>query len=101
MLWVHPFVAVLGFIESEVILCMCVTQRDLWRTFAHGVISFRRGLMDLETAEDFKSYLREEVVRGSSGSHKKMVGTKVSGTHTLPSLCRGAYVQTFTYKCCF
>ena len=57
--------------------------------------------MDLETAEDFKSYLREEVVRGSSGSHKKMVGTKVSGTHTLPSLCRGAYVQTFTYKCCF
>ena len=43
--------------------------------------------MDLETAEDFKSYLREEVVRGSSGSHKKMVGTKVSGTHThyLPS----------------
>ena len=46
--------------------------------FAQGVISFRRGLMNQEIAEDFKSYLREEVVRGSSGSHKKMVGTKVS-----------------------
>ena len=57
--------------------------------------------MDLETAEDFKSYLREEVVRGSSGSHKKMVGTKVSGTHTLPYFYRGTYVQTFTYKMLF
>ena len=45
--------------------------------FAQGVISFRRGLMNPGTAEDFKSYLREEVVRGSSGSHRKMVGTKV------------------------
>ena len=33
--------------------------------------------MNPGTAEDFKSYLREEVVRGSSGSHRKMVGTKV------------------------
>ena len=47
--------------------------------FASGVISFRRGLMDPHTADDFKSYLREEVVRGSGGSHKKVVGTKVRG----------------------
>ena len=51
--------------------------------FARGVISFRRGLMNPHTAEDFKSYLTEEVVKGSSGSHKKVVGTKVkSSTRT-------------------
>lgn len=33
--------------------------------------------MNSDTAEDFKSYLREEVVKGSSGSHRKVVGTKV------------------------
>ena len=45
--------------------------------FTHGVISFRRGLMNQDTAEDFKSYLKEEVVRGSSG--KKVIGSKVRG----------------------
>ena len=57
--------------------------------FAQGVISFRRGLMDQETAEDFKSYLREEVVRGSSNSHKKMVGTKVSRTFSIAHFSNG------------
>ena len=62
--------------------------------FASGVISFRRGLMDQETAEDFKSYLREEVVRGNSGSHKKMVGTKVNRQTNPTTLIILLYIHT-------
>ena len=33
--------------------------------------------MNPATAEEFKGYLKEEVVKGSSGSYKKVIGTKV------------------------
>ena len=46
--------------------------------------------MNATTAEDFKSYLREEVVRGSTGSHKKVVGTKVS-RQPVPLYCMKAF----------
>ena len=45
--------------------------------FTLNVISFRRGLMNPSTAELFRNFLQEEVVKASSGSHKKVVGTKV------------------------
>lgn len=58
-------------------LCQLYAQIGLWGYFAHNVISFRRGLMNPTTAEEFKAYLKEEVVKGSSGSYKKVIGTKV------------------------
>ena len=70
---------------SVVFMLLCdvlLLQKDLWWMFARGVISFRRGLMNPETAEDFKSYLRDEVIKGNTGSHKKVVGTKVRSMHS-------------------
>lgn len=50
--------------------------------------------MDPDTADDFKSYLREEVVRGSGGSHKKVVGTKVRG-QKLPCFFTCIYIHMY------
>lgn len=47
--------------------------------FAHNVISFRRGLMNSTTADMFKKFLKDEVIRGNRGhsQQKKLIGTKV------------------------
>lgn len=45
--------------------------------FTHNVISFRRGLMNLSTAEMFRNYLKREVVKGNTSGHKKVIGTKI------------------------
>lgn len=63
--------------HSLMMFCWLHVQIGLWGYFAHNVISFRRGLMNPTTAEEFKGYLKEEVVKGSSGSYKKVIGTKV------------------------
>lgn len=52
-------------------------QKGLWSMFTHNVISFRRGLMNLSTAEMFRNYLKREVVKGNTSGHKKVIGTKV------------------------
>ena len=53
-------------------------QKGLWGMFTHNVISFRRGLMNSATAEHFRGFLREEVIKGNVGhSPKKVIGTKV------------------------
>lgn len=59
-------------------LLLIPVQKGLWGMFAHNVISFRRGLMNSSTAEHFRKFLREEVIKGSGGhSPKKVIGTKV------------------------
>jgi len=45
--------------------------------FARNVISFRHGLMDPLTAEEFRGFLRDEAIKGASGNSKKLIGTKV------------------------
>ena len=45
--------------------------------FAHNVISFRRGLMNGSTADMFRKFLHEEVIKGNHHTFKKIVGTKV------------------------
>lgn len=46
--------------------------------FTRNVISFRRGLMDPPTLEQFKSYLRSEVLQGNlSAGAKKLIGKRM------------------------
>ena len=52
-------------------------QKGLWSMFAHNVISFRRGLMNGSTADMFRRFLHEEVIKVSHSTHKKVIGTKV------------------------
>lgn len=45
--------------------------------FARNVISFRHGLMNSATAEQFRNFLKEEALKGTSGNAKKVIGTKI------------------------
>ena len=60
-------------------MCNNIMQKGLWGIFAHNVISFRRGLMNNITADMFKRFLQDEVLRGNRGPsrQKKLIGTKV------------------------
>ena len=45
--------------------------------FAHNVISFRHGLMKPSTSEMFQNFLKDEVIKGNTSGHRKVIGTKV------------------------
>ncbi len=53
--------------------------------FVHNVISFRRGLMSVDTAKQFREYLRNEAVKGYSGQAKIVIGARV--IHVTKLLC--------------
>ncbi len=46
----------------------------LWRIFTHSVIGFRRGLMNTDTAQQFRNFLKNEVKKGHT---KKVIGSKL------------------------
>ena len=64
--------------------------------FAHNVISFRRGLMNSSTADMFRRFLHDEVIKGNHSTYKKVIGTKmVNVTKLLNDLSFWAEVERY------
>lgn len=79
---------------------MIFTQKGLWGMFAHNVISFRNGLMNTSTSEMFQNFLKEEVIKGNTSGHRKVIGTKVvTVTKLLNDLSFWAEVERS--ECCY